>query len=159
MSNLKWSLKHFDELTTLELYHVGNLRQQVFVLEQNCPYVDFDFLDLKCWHVMAWDEENELVAYTRLVPEGACYEKDIAIGRVITNAKVRRSGMGRILMQKSMEYCWEIFGKRNIRISAQDYLLKFYTSLGFQATEKKYLEDNIPHTEMYLVVDNGQLNS
>lgn len=149
---LKWTCKHFKDLTGQEVYVIGNLRQQIFVVEQNCCYIDFDFLDQKCWHVMAWDEEGDLVAYTRLVPEGAYYDNDIAIGRVITNQKIRRSGSGRILMQKSMEYCWELFGKRNIRISAQDYLLHFYGSLGFVDTGKKYLEDNIPHSEMYLEI-------
>jgi len=155
MSNLKWTLKPFKDLTGMEVYTIGNLRQQVFVVEQNCCYVDFDFLDLKCWHVMAWNEENELVAYTRLIPEGAYYPNDIAIGRVITRSKVRRSGVGRVLMEKSMEHCWELFGKRNIRISAQDYLLEFYSSLGFKDTGKKYLEDNIPHSEMYFLMENG----
>lgn len=152
MSLLRWENKHFDDLTASELYSIGNLRQQVFVVEQNCAYLDFDNLDQKCWHVMAWDEDGDLVAYTRLVPAGAYYDNDIAIGRVITNKKVRGSGIGRVLMDKSTSYCWEIWGKQTIRISAQDYLLKFYTSLGFIDTGKKYLEDDIPHTEMYLTV-------
>jgi ElaA protein len=87
-----------------------------------------------------------------LVPKGGTYETDISIGRVLTSPKARGNGLGRLLMEKSMDYCWELWGKQNIRISAQDYLLKFYTSLNFKDTGKKYLEDNIPHTQMYLEV-------
>jgi len=152
MSTFRWTNKPFEELSSHEVYAMGYLRQQVFVVEQDCPYLDFDYMDQKCWHLMAWDEDNELVAYTRLIPVGISYENDISIGRVVTSSKVRGQGVGRVLMEKSIECSWELFGKNNIRISAQDYLLKFYTSLGFVDTGKKYLEDNIPHSEMYLEV-------
>ncbi|MFT5645852.1 MAG: ElaA protein [Aureispira sp.] len=149
---LTWVCKKFEALSGPEVYIIGNLRQEVFVVEQNCPYLDFDNLDQVCAHVMAFNEQNELVAYTRLVPKGGTYETDISIGRVLTSPKARGNGLGRLLMEKSMDYCWELWGKQNIRISAQDYLLKFYTSLNFKDTGKKYLEDNIPHTQMYLEV-------
>jgi ElaA protein len=151
MSTFRWNNKPFEELSGHEIYAIGHLRQEVFVVEQDCPYLDFDFLDQKCWHLMAWNENNELVAYTRLIPIGVSYDKDISIGRVVTSSKVRGLGVGRVLMEKSIEYSWELFGKNNIRISAQDYLLAFYISLGFVDTGKKYLEDNISHSEMYLV--------
>ena len=122
------------------------------MVEQDCPYLDFDNLDQICAHVMAFNEEKELMAYTRLVPKGGTYETDISIGRVVTSPKARGKGFGRLLMHKSMDYCWDLWGKQNIRISAQDYLLDFYKSLDFKDTGKKYLEDNIPHTQMYLEV-------
>ena len=150
MDNLIWDNKFFDDLKNTELYAIGNLRQKVFVVEQNCPYIDFDFRDLKCWHVMVWDGDGDLVGSTRLVPVGISYPNDIAIGRVVTSSKVRRKGVGRELMIKSIEYCSRVFGKQNIRISAQDYLINFYNSLGFKETGKKYLEDDMPHSEMYL---------
>lgn len=149
---LTWVCKNFEALSGSEVYLIGHLRQEVFVVEQDCPYLDFDNLDQTCAHVMAFNEQNELVAYTRLVPKGGTYETDISIGRVVTSPKVRGNGLGRLLMEKSMNYCWELWGKQNIRISAQDYLLKFYISLNFKDTGKKYLEDNIPHTQMYLEV-------
>ncbi|CAA6821097.1 MAG: GNAT family N-acetyltransferase [uncultured Aureispira sp.] len=149
---LTWVCKPFEALSGIEVYRIGHLRQEVFVVEQDCPYLDFDNLDQICTHVMALNEQNELMAYTRLVPKGGSYESDISIGRVVTSPNVRGKGLGRLLMQKSMAYCWELWGKQNIRISAQDYLLTFYTSLGFKDTGKKYLEDNIPHTQMYLDV-------
>ncbi len=149
-TSITWECKFFDDLKNTDLYAIGHLRQKVFVVEQDCPYIDFDFKDLKCWHVMGWDEAGTLVATTRLVPKQVSYPNDIAIGRVVTDASVRGLGVGRGLMQQSIAFCWDIFGKQNIRISAQDYLLKFYQSLGFAPTTKKYLEDGIPHTEMYM---------
>lgn len=149
-TSITWECKFFDDLKNTDLYAIGHLRQKVFVVEQDCPYIDFDFKDLKCWHVMGWDEAGTLVATTRLVPKLVSYPNDIAIGRVVTDASVRGLGVGRGLMQQSIAFCWDIFGKQNIRISAQDYLLKFYQSLGFAPTTKKYLEDGIPHTEMYM---------
>lgn len=152
--SIRWECQYFDELKNTDLYAIGHLRQKIFVVEQDCPYIDFDFKDLKCWHVMGWDKAGTLVATTRLVPKQVSYEQDIAIGRVVTDSSVRGQGVGRTLMQKSIEYCWQVFGKQNIRISAQDYLLKFYQSLGFAPTTKKYLEDGIPHTEMYMDLTN-----
>lgn len=149
---LTWVCKPFEALSGSEVYLMGQLRQEVFVVEQDCPYLDFDNLDQISAHVMAFNEQHELMAYTRLVPKGGTYDTDISIGRVVTSSKARGKGFGRLLMEKSMDYCWELWGKQNIRISAQDYLLKFYESLGFQDTGKKYLEDNIPHTQMYLEV-------
>ena len=145
---MNWICKYFEELSLRELYEIGRLRQEVFVLEQNCPYVDFDGKDLYCYHLMGFDENNRLVAYSRIVPKGVSYEDYISIGRVITSGLVRKSGLGRILMQESISVCEKLFGKSDIKISAQTYLLNFYESLGFVSTGKEYLEDDIPHTEM-----------
>jgi ElaA protein len=97
---------------------------------------------------MGFDENNRLVAYSRIVPKGVSYEDYISIGRVITSGLVRKSGLGRILMHESISVCEKLFGKSDIKISAQTYLLNFYESLGFVSTGKEYLEDDIPHTEM-----------
>ena len=140
--------KHFSDLTVFELYKIGKLRQEVFVLEQNCPYVDFDGKDFYCFHLMGFDQNNDLQSYARLVPKGISYNNEVSIGRVLTSMSVRNQGAGRELMLKSIECCNEIWGRGNIRISAQSYLLKFYESLGFSSTGKTYLEDDIPHTEM-----------
>jgi ElaA protein len=145
---MNWICKYFEKLSLKELYEIGRLRQEVFVLEQNCPYVDFDGKDLYCYHLMAFDESNRLVAYSRIVPKGVSYDDYISIGRVITSGLVRKSGLGRILMQESISACEKLFGKSDIKISAQTYLLKFYQSLDFESTGKEYLEDDIPHTEM-----------
>jgi ElaA protein len=145
---MNWICKYFEELSLKELYEIGRLRQEVFVLEQNCPYVDFDGKDYFCYHLMGMDDLGKLVAYSRIVPKGVSYEDYISIGRVITSGLVRKSGLGRILMQESISACEKLFGKSDIKISAQTYLLKFYQSLDFESTGKEYLEDDIPHTEM-----------
>lgn len=149
--NIIKELKPFEQLSIQELYAIGYLRQEVFVVEQNCPYQDFDNLDQSCWHVMLKNDTGKLLAYTRLVPKGIVYERDVAIGRVVTSPTARGKGLGRKLMLDSIAYCEQLWGKETIRISAQDYLLNFYEGLGFVDTGKKYLEDNIPHTEMYRV--------
>ena len=145
---MNWICKYFEELSLKELYEIGRLRQEVFVLEQNCPYVDFDGKDYFCYHLMGMDDLGKLVAYSRIVPKGFSYDDYISIGRVITSGLVRKSGLGRILMQESISACEKLFGKSDIKISAQTYLLKFYQSLDFESTGKEYLEDDIPHTEM-----------
>jgi ElaA protein len=145
---MNWTCKYFDELNLKELYEIGRLRQEVFIVEQNCPYVDFDGRDPFCYHLMCFDENNMLIAYSRIVPKGISYENYISIGRVITSGTVRNSGIGRLLMLESIEACERLFGKVDIKISAQTYLLNFYSSLAFVSTGKAYLEDDIPHTEM-----------
>lgn len=144
---VKYICKSFQELSLQELYAIMVLRQEVFVVEQDCPYLDADGKDQVSQHLMGFEEE-ELVAYTRLVPMGISYEKYPAIGRVITAKKVRGRGIGIELMQASIKHCESLFGKAPIKISAQCYLLKFYNSLGFQSVGETYLEDGIPHIAM-----------
>jgi ElaA protein len=138
----------FDELTLNELYAIMQLRQEVFIVEQNCPFIDADGKDQKAWHCMGFDDENNLVAYTRLFDLSYYYEGFTSIGRVVTSAKVRRGGAGRVLMQQSIDYCNELFGNYPIKIGAQKYLEKFYESFGFKSTGEDYIEDGIPHTIM-----------
>ena len=145
---MEWINKHFDELTLTELYEILHLRNEVFIVEQNCPYQDLDHKDHKCWHLMCW-ENNKLLAYTRLVPPGISFTEP-SIGRVVTSPTVRRSGIGKILMDRSITECHKLFGKQPIRIGAQSYLIKFYQSLGFSIASDEYLEDGIPHVEMLL---------
>jgi ElaA protein len=146
--DLKWTYKSFEELTTIELYKILGLRCEVFVVEQHCNYQDVDKKDLKCFHLMAWDNE-ELVAYTRIVPPGVSY-LEASIGRVLTSPRYRGIGAGITLMQRSVEKVYETYGKRPIKIGAQLYLQKFYEGFGFVKCSEEYLEDEIPHIEMLL---------
>ena len=143
---MNWILKKFEELTPHELYAVVQLRNEVFVVEQNCVYQDADNKDPQCWHLMGW-ENDLLIAYTRLVPPGITYELP-SIGRVVTSPKMRKMGMGRTLMEKSIETTGKLFGKTPIKIGAQLYLKKFYETLGFQQSGEMYMEDGIEHIEM-----------
>ncbi len=144
---LNWTLKSFANLTNAELYAILQLRNEVFIVEQNCPYQDMDEHDLFSHHLCAWNEDDILVAYTRLIPPGKVYA-ETSIGRVLTKPIVRKEGMGKILMQKSIEACAELFGQNAIKIGAQFYLKKFYESFGFVQTSDIYLEDNIEHIKM-----------
>lgn len=145
---INWICKSFEELTTLELYALLQLRNEVFIVEQNCPYLDVDGKDLKSYHLMAWKEDS-LIAYTRLIPPGISYD-EVSIGRVVNSPSVRGSGIGKELMQLSIAKIYELFGKQDIVIGAQLYLKKFYSDLGFVQEGDLYLEDNIEHILMRL---------
>ncbi len=145
--NIIWQCKSFSDLSVASLHRLLALRAAVFVVEQNCPYLDPDFKDEHALHVMGW-LENELVACARILPAGVSYD-EVSIGRVATSLAVRGKGIGKILMTKTMEYVQNTFGNVPVRISAQSYLQKYYEGYGFLRTEKEeYLEDDIPHVEM-----------
>lgn len=146
--NISWIYKPFNQLTPSELYAILQLRNEVFVVEQNCVFQDADNKDQGSYHVMGWDGD-QLTAYTRLVPEGVAYEES-SIGRVVTSPKMRKTGLGKKLMLESIDILYKIWGKQSIKIGAQLYLKNFYESLGFQQTSSVYLEDGIEHIEMLL---------
>jgi ElaA protein len=143
---VQWILKKFDDLTPHELYKILQLRNEVFVVEQNCVYQDADNKDLSSYHFMGWSNDK-LLAYTRILPPGLSY-KEASIGRVVNSPSARGGGIGRELMLQSIEQVKKLFGEVPIKIGAQLYLRKFYTFLGFQQTSGIYLEDNIEHIEM-----------
>lgn len=138
----------FSELSLEELYAIMALRQEVFIVEQNCPFLDADGKDNLALHLMIFDEDKNLVAYTRLFDKDVYYEGYTSIGRVVTSPKARGGGLGRVLMQQSIEKVLALFGQAPIKIGAQKYLEKFYQSLGFELTGNDYIEDGIPHTYM-----------
>ena len=144
----EWRCKKFNDLTLYELYALLRLRSEVFVVEQNCPYLDMDGKDLKGYHLMCW-KEDKLLACTRLLPAEISYQ-EMAIGRVATAYSVRRLGLGKELMQRSIDACYQLFGVAPIRIGAQLYLKKFYESFHFVQASQMYLEDDIEHIEMVL---------
>ncbi len=142
----------FNELSLKQLYEVMKLRQEVFVVEQDCPYLDADDKDQLSHHLLIYVGEK-LAAYTRLVPPGVSYPKYSSIGRVVTRLAFRGKGIGQSLMKNSISRCIELFPNNSIKISAQCYLEKFYTDLGFQDLNLRYLEDNIPHMAMLYKID------
>ena len=144
--NINWSCKAFNALTPHELYSILQLRNEVFIVEQSCPYPDCDNKDQQSYHFMGW-EQDKLVAYTRLLPPGLAYD-EASIGRVVTSPSIRRSKIGRELMQRSIDKLDELFGKSAIKIGAQLYLKSFYESLGFTQCSDVYLEDGIEHIKM-----------
>ena len=151
MSKHQWQTKTFQALTTDELYAILQLRSEVFVIEQDCIYQDMDYYDQKAWHLMAF-EGDKLVAYARIFKPHTKY-KESSIGRVISHSSVRGSGIGKALMKKAISFCLNNFPNENIKISAQCYLERFYTSLGFEIVSKVYQEDGIDHQEMIYVAN------
>ncbi len=143
---IKWILKKFDDLTPLELYSILQLRNEVFVVEQNCVFQDADNKDQLSYHLMGWNNEV-LIAYARIIPAGVAYNLP-SIGRVVTSPRVRRNGTGKILMKESIEAIEKIFGNVSIQLGAQLYLKKFYESFGFIQSSDIYPEDGIEHIEM-----------
>lgn len=147
MSNIIWKIKSFEEITTSELYEIIKARVDVFVVEQNCPYPDLDGYDRQALHLWA-EQESSVLAYCRIFNKGIKYP-ETSIGRVLTTEKARGKSLGKQLIQYAVETIENRFHTTEVRISAQDYLLRFYSGFGFEDTGKKYLEDNIPHTEMF----------
>lgn len=146
---LSWSCRRFRELDSTQLYELLALRQEVFVVEQTCPYQDADGLDLHpdCLHLLGRDADGRLLAYARLLPPGTRFAEP-SVGRVVTSPAARRQGLGQLLMGESIRAVEREFGPVAIRLSAQRYLEEFYTRLGFTQQGRPYEEDGIPHVEM-----------
>jgi len=140
---VRWHDRAFDELTVHELYAILALRERVFVVEQQCAYLDADGLDLTARHLWATADDGAIHAYLRIVPAGVKFP-EVAIGRVITAPEARGTGLGRELMERGIA----AVGAQPIRIGAQAHLEKFYGSLGFTRVSDVYDEDGIPHIEM-----------
>jgi ElaA protein len=145
---LNWICKAFDQLSAKELYAILQLRNEVFVVEQNCVFQDADDKDQPSWHLMGWTDDT-LAAYTRLVPAGISYTEP-SIGRVVICPKMRKSGLGKELMEKSISMIYKLWNIQPIRIGAQLHLKRFYESFGFQQCSEIYVEDNIEHIAMIL---------
>jgi ElaA protein len=144
---LTWTTKPFDGLTLAELYALLQLRSEVFVVEQTCPFQDIDGLDQAAHHLLGYTDTGELAAYARLFNAGISYPQ-VSIGRVVTSPRYRRFGLGRQLLSHSLEQCAALFGPQAIKIGAQLYLQAFYESFGFVQQGEGYLEDGIPHIYM-----------
>ncbi len=149
LSNRRFSIVTWDQLSKQDLYSLMQLRQAVFVVEQQCVYLDADGLDPFSQHCLFWDQRqspNVLAASARIVPPLMRYNES-SIGRVVSAKAYRDQGFGRQLMQTVLAHCDQA-GTPKIRISAQAYLQKFYTEQGFNVVSEPYDEDGIAHIEM-----------
>lgn len=146
MEKIDWSLKKFDELSAKEMYEILKLRSEVFVVEQNCVFLDMDDKDQFAHHLQARIEGN-LAAVVRILPPGLAYDEP-SIGRVVSSPRYRRKGVGIALMNTAIEETVALYGACAIKIGAQQYLKKFYESFGFIQCSETYLEDDIPHIKM-----------
>lgn len=143
---MNWKIKKFNELNVEDLYKILALRNEVFIVEQECPYLDCDDKDFNSYHLFA-EENGEVVAYLRILEKGVSYD-EISIGRVAVKQSYRGKGIAREMMLKAIDFVESNLSEDTIKIQAQAYLLNFYGSLRFKAVSKEYLEDNIPHIDM-----------
>jgi ElaA protein len=146
-NTIQWTTKKFADLTNNELYAILRLRSEVFVVEQNCAFLDMDNKDQIAYHTMGW-LGSELVATTRLFNVDQSYQGYQSIGRVVGSPRHRGIGIGKELMNFSIQECEKLFGKGPIKIGAQLYLKKFYSELGFEQSGEIYFEDLIEHIPM-----------
>ena len=146
---IKWKEQAFHELNTKELYEISRVRSEVFVVEQEILYNDFDRKDYKAIHLSGFIEE-ELVAYARIFDKGDYYKDHPGFGRVAVIEKERGKGFGKELVRLCIGVCEKNFDNQEIKISAQAYLEKFYIDLGFERRGEEYMEDGIPHYAMFI---------
>ena len=147
---LAWQCTAFEDLTPEELYAAMQIRQRVFIVEQNCVYMDADASDQRAHHLFGRrtdDGSNRLVAYARLFPPRVKYA-EASIGRVATHPDVRGTGAGKVLMKEAIQRIEDAGWGREIRIAAQMYLEGFYESFGFKRVTDPYTEDDIWHVDM-----------
>ena len=147
---MKITVFKYQDLGQERLYEILKLRLEVFVVEQKCAYQDLDNKDEKALHLVG-EENNKIIAYTRIFRKGDFF-KNSSIGRVLVKKEYRNKDYGRKIMISSIEKLKKDPKDEKIELSAQKYLLKFYSELGFEKIGEEYLEDNIPHVKMILKI-------
>jgi ElaA protein len=131
----------FEHLDARTAYAVWRLRQDVFVIEQDCPYPDLDGRDLEpgTRHVLV-QEDDGLLGYARVLDDGDVWR----IGRVVLARAARGRGLGDAVMTGALQVC----GGRDVVLDAQAPLAGWYATLGFTVTGPEFLDDGIPHLPM-----------
>ena len=132
----------FDELPLRTAYDVWRLRQQVFVVEQDCPYPDLDGRDLEdpTRHLVLLDDKGAVVGTLRVLDDGGWSR----IGRVVVAPAARGRGLAAVMMDEAMALC----GDREVRLDAQTGLTAFYEGYGFVVTGPEFDEDGVMHVPM-----------
>ena len=143
----KWKCADLEEISVTLLHEILKIRQQIFIVEQACIYSDIDEYDLLSSHLFGTNKLGELMGYCRIIPPGTIYE-EVAIGRVLVEKKYRGMGLGRELMLEAHKYCRIRYGTEVVRLNAQEYLKKFYESLGYRFITGPHDEDGVLHIEM-----------
>ena len=144
---MEWILKKYEDLTLDEFHDILQLRIDVFVVEQNCPYPELDNKDKIAFHLFGKDKNASIIAYTRIFKPDDYYT-EAAFGRVAVHRDFRNQKLGYKLIEQTIDQMEQLFGKTPIKIGAQTYLKKFYNFFGFQQVGDEYIEDDIPHIYM-----------
>ena len=154
---MQWFFCSYDQLSVDQFAQIAALRQQVFIVEQNCVFQDLDGRDSYAHHLRAIEEvahQSECVAYLRILPPQTRYQ-EASIGRVVTAKSQRGRGTGKELMRLGLQHADALYPQTPIRIAAQEYLVRFYGSFGFKIASDPFLEDGISHVEMLLPARTG----
>jgi ElaA protein len=141
-----WRLMSFEDLRVGELYELLRLRSEVYVVEQQCIFLDIDGDDREANHLLGV-QGGELKAYARCFGPGVKFT-EASIGRVATRPSARGTGLGHALMGQAVAAVNQVWGPQAIRIGAQAHLASFYAKHGFVDIGQPYIEDDIPHLEM-----------
>jgi len=151
--DLSWRWLRFENITGAEMHHILALRQQVFIVEQNCIYSDADEYDASSYHLLGEVTEDnvdhKLVVYLRLTLPGTRYDEP-SIGRVLTRKMYRGKGFADRAVAKAIRKCHSLCGTTHVRVDAQLYLQNFYEKHGFKPIGESYDEDGIEHIQMRL---------
>jgi ElaA protein len=139
--------RSFEQLSAAELYSLLRLRCEVFVVEQQCAYLDIDGCDPEADHLLAWDFQDRLCGYLRVFGPDAV-DSSARIGRIVTSPRDRNAGLGRWLVRQALDFVAARYGDVSINISAQAHLERFYADFGFERSSPDYLEDGILHCDM-----------
>lgn len=148
-TGITWQSCALAQLDALSVYRVFQLRQSVFVLEQQCLYADIDEHDEHAIHLLGTDSSKKLIAYLRILAPGIAYN-DPSMGRVVVAKTERGKGSGRLLIDQGIQVLRQHYGNMDVRISAQSHLIGLYEDAGFQVIGDSFLEDGIPHQQMLL---------
>ncbi|MGU3523586.1 GNAT family N-acetyltransferase [Enterobacteriaceae bacterium C23F] len=145
---IQWNDLHHSQLTVQQLYALLQLRCEVFVVEQTCPYQDVDGDDLvgENRHILGW-RDGKLVAYARILKSEEEFEP-VVIGRVIVSEAVRGEKLGVKLMEQTLASCEQHWPQKALYLGAQAHLQAFYAHFGFAPVTDVYDEDGIPHIGM-----------
>ena len=136
----------FNELTSLELYSLLKLRQDIFVVEQNCIFPDLDEKDLHCMHVLH-KVDDKVVAYCRILPPGITSTHP-SIGRICVKKSHRGTGLAENMIVYAIRVTRKMYHQSRIEIAAQQGLVPYYEKFGFETISDAYDEDGIMHVDM-----------
>lgn len=151
----------FDTLTGRQVHDLLRLRQDTFIVEQNCPYPDIDGRDPMAEHLLAFDPSGKvrtLIGALRLLdgaaaPHGSSLpalpaDQATTIGRIVVDAAYRGVKLGGTLLSEAIRQIEATRHTPIAQLSAQAHLQGFYGRYGFTAVGEEYLEDGIPHVDM-----------
>jgi len=143
---MKTVIKHFNELTALEIYDILALRTAIFIVEQDCIYADCDGKDKSAHHLYITDG-GEIIAYCRVLDKGVNFD-EISLGRFAVRKEFRGRGIAKEMLTQAMDFAKKELKAPAIKLSAQEYIMGIYSSYGFKPISEPYDDDGIMHVDM-----------